>query len=105
MLKRKVKTIVYVCSHPFSCGSNRLHVHTRSFTATCAAGMNRYLSVFAGGSKVARAEGMEGAGLALAEACWFGLSNTFINDDESPLPFTANQRPLTAPQRWSPLAK
>lgn len=38
------------------------------------------------------------ADLALAEACWFGLSNTFINDDESPLQFTSNQRPFTAAQ-------
>lgn len=45
------------------------------------------------------------ADLAQAEACWFGLSNAFINDDESPLQFTSNQRPLTATQWWSPLAK
>lgn len=44
-----------------------------------------------------------GADLARAEGRWFGLSNTFINYDESPLQFTSNQRPLTVTQHWSPL--
>lgn len=46
-----------------------------------------------------------GAVLARAEGRWFGLSNTFINYDESPLQFTSNQRLLTVTQHWSPLAK
>lgn len=46
-----------------------------------------------------------GAIMAQAEGRWFGLSNTFINYDESPLQFTSNQRPLTVTQHWSPLAK
>lgn len=90
--------------NPLAAGRARLHMHTYSCccVGVCCHVYEKIIVRICWKNKVARAVG---ADLALAETCWFGLSNAFINDDEWPLQFTSNQRPLTAAQRWSPLAK
>lgn len=86
-------------------GWARLHMHTCSCISICEGICYCvYEKIIVPICWKNKAERAAGADLALAEACWFGLSNAFINHDESPLQFTSNQR-LTAAQRWSPLAK
>lgn len=91
--------IAYVCNQLFGCElSQAARAHMFMYNYLC----ETIIVCFCWKTKVAR---VVAADLALAEACWFGLSTAFINDDESPLQFASNQRPLTAAQRWSPLAK